>query len=648
MCGISGFYSLKADKDSGQRQAIARAMEDAIAHRGPDRAESWHDPQAPLTFVHRRLSIIDLSEGGAQPKESFSGRYVIITNGEIYNYLELQAELEAAGHQFKTRSDTEVMLTAFEHWGVNQAIQKFNGMFAFVLWDKKEKQLYFVRDRFGKKPLYVGWCGNDLVFGSELKTFHAHPDFSKEINRHVLALYMHYGYVHAPYCIFDNVWQVLPAGSVTLDVDDLKAGENLAEKMQVYWSLKDVVEVGRANISKKSEDELIGEFESKMEKAVQQRMLSDVPLGAFLSGGIDSSSVVALMQKKASGPVKTFSIGFDEADYNEADHAKKIAAHLGTDHQEFYVSEKEAMDVIPQLPDIYDEPFADSSQIPTYLVSKMARDQVTVALTGDGGDEILAGYDRHTKIAALWGSIGWMPHLLRQAVCGGFSVVPEGVYALLRSGNQTFGRQVRRSFKLMMLQNPESIYESLVSAWPKNSGVVLEAAMPEVPLQQEKYWPKDLGFAEQMIFGDLLSYRSNDLMVKTDRASMAVALEARAPLMDYELAEYCWRLPHDMKVRGGKGKWLLRQVLKKYVPEDLYERPKQGFSVPLNEWLKADLKVWGDDLLSDAALDRHGLLNKELIRKEWQNFQQDRGFQAVPKHLWSVLMFQAWYARWMT
>ncbi len=647
MCGVAGFYNIKDDKEVGQCRAIGQAMEQAIAHRGPDAAHIWKSSDEPLVLAHRRLAIIDLSKDGEQPMSSVSGRYVVSYNGEIYNYLELQKDLESAGYIFQSRSDTEVMLTAFEHWGVNQTLQKLNGMFALVLWDKKERQLHFVRDRFGKKPLYIGWAGQDLVFASELKSFHAHPDFVPEINRDALALYMRYGYLHAPYSIFKNVWQLLPAGRMTLDVGNLKVGENLAEQMETYWSLKNIAEEGRAHLTNKSQNEIIDEFEEMLGRAVSMRMMSDVPLGAFLSGGIDSSAIVALMQKQASTPVKTFSIGFDEAGYNEAEHAKKVAEYLGTAHQEFYVGAQDAKDVIPSLPDIYNEPFADSSQIPTYLISKLACDQVSVVLTGDGGDEILGGYDRHTKIPALWSKIGWMPQALRKAGGGVLSLVPEAVYGALNSGNANFGAQVKRSIKLMGLKNADEIYADLVSAWPSGSALVKGGQEPLVPLRDEKFWPQNLGFAESMMFGDSLSYRPNDLMVKTDRASMAVALEARAPLMDYKLAEYSWRLPHHMKVRGRTGKWVLREVLKRHLPQNLYERPKMGFSVPIHAWLRGDLKDWGEDLLSHEALEKQGFLETEMVRKAWRDFQNNQGSQSVPKHLWSVLMFQAWHARWM-
>lgn len=644
MCGITGLYSL-SDKRSKEDQAtIGRAMEQAIAHRGPDVADIWQDENTSLTLCHRRLAIIDLSDDGRQPMASHSGRYVVTYNGEIYNYQDLRVELEALGAKFKSQSDTEVMLSAFEHWGVEAALQKLNGMFAVVLWDKKDRQLHFMRDRFGKKPLYIGWVGDDLVFSSELKSLHAHPDFKPEIDRDVLAQYMSYGYVQAPHCIFQNIWQMLPASLMSLDLERIEKHENLSAKMQTYWALKDVVAEGKANIITKPEGQIIDEFEGKLQHAVNQRMISDVPFGAFLSGGIDSSSVVALMQTNATGPTKTFSIGFDEAGYNEADHAKEIAKYLRTDHQEFYVSAQDAMDVIPSLPDIYDEPFADPSQIPTYLISKLARDEVTVVLTGDGGDEILAGYDRHVKIPHLWGNLNFLPYPLRKLICSAAAKMPDAVYQTLKPRSPLFPAQVKRALNLMKHKDADNIYEALVMHWSPD--VVVKGISPKHPLIDKEFWPENLSFAEEMIFGDTLSYRSNDLMVKTDRASMAVALEARAPLMDCELCEYSWRLPHDMKVRGGEGKWLLRQVLERHVPKSLFNRPKMGFSVPIGTWLRGPLKAWGENLLSRERLEKQGLFNVDMITNAWRDFQMTNS-QDVPKHLWTALMFQAWHERWV-
>lgn len=622
-------------------------MQNALAHRGPDDVGLWQDPDLPLVLAQRRLAIIDLSADGHQPMASHTGRYVAVYNGEIYNYLEIKAELEAKGHTFKGRSDTEVMITAFEQWGVNQGLQKLAGMFALVLWDREKRQIHFIRDRFGKKPLYVGWGRNALIFGSELKAFHAHPDFDARLDRDVLTLYMRYGYVCAPYSIFKNVWQILPGARLTLDLDGLKPGINLADLMEPYWNLPQIVEERRAHPNRKSEADIIAEFESLLQTAVSQRMISDVPLGAFLSGGIDSSTVVALMQNASTQPVKTFSIGFEEAGYDESAHAAKVAAHLGTDHREFFVTGQDALDVIPKLPDIYDEPFADSSQIPTFLVSELARAHVTVVLTGDGGDEILGGYQRHTHIPAVWKKIGWMPSPLRAAAGNLALKISEETYDNLRPDYPQFGRRVHRLASLVGMRGPRDVYNYLVGAWPDPEDVVIGGRLPMIPLTDPAWQPRGLSFAESMIYGDTLSYRPNDLMVKADRAGMAVALEARAPLMDHRLCEYSWSLPMDMKIRGFTGKWLLRQVLKKHVPAALFDRPKMGFGVPVGEWLRGPLKEWGGDLLSPARIRAQGWLNADKITKAWDDHQNGVSYTPNPVDLWSTLMFQAWYDRWM-
>ncbi len=642
MCGIAGFLNLKNNIETGRGLAIGQAMGGALAHRGPDAADCWKADDVSLVLSHRRLSIIDLSEGGRQPMVSPSGRYVVSYNGEIYNYLELKTALEKEGHIFKSRSDTEVMLTAIDQWGLYNALQKMNGMFALALWDEKEKQLHFARDRFGKKPLYIGWAAGTLVFASELKALKAYPDFTPAINRDALALYMQYGCVQAPYSIYQNVWQLLPASYLSIDLEKIATGENLIPKMKSYWSLKEAAYKGLQQPNGKSQAEIIDEFDDKLSHAVAERMISDVPLGAFLSGGIDSSLVVSVMQKIASVPTKTFSIGFEEAEYNEAGYAKEIASHLETDHQEFYVSDKEALDVVPLLPTIYDEPFADSSQIPTYLISKLARQQVTVALTGDGGDEILGGYDRHTQIPILWQKFQWLPYPLRFALTKALAALPPNIYQNMRPEDPLFAQKVKRALRLMGHKNAEEIYKALVSFWQDSEALVIEGKQPVIPLTDDTFWPEGLDFQGQMIFRDTLSYRVNDLMVKTDRASMAVALEARAPLMDYQLAEYCWALPSQYKVRDGQGKWLLRQVLARYVPPKLFERPKMGFSVPLNQWLRGALKPWADDLLSTESLKAQGYLNPDLVTARWQQFQQSGDRQTAPKDLWAVLMFQAW------
>ncbi len=648
MCGIAGFFTPNGISDRRELHAIGTAMHKAIAHRGPDSADTWQDPDAPLVLAQRRLAIIDLSADGAQPMASHSGRYMFVYNGETYNYLEIEEALRGAGHSFKGRSDTEVVLTSIEHYGLNQTLQKMNGMFAFVLWDRETKQLHFARDRFGKKPLYVGWAGSSLVFGSELKALHAHPHFKPELDLNALALYMRFGYTCAPHTIYKNVWQLLPGGRLSVDLNSLRAGEDLSRKMELYWSLRQKVDDARMHLINDDEQTIIETFEEMLSTAVKQRMIADVPLGAFLSGGIDSSTIVALMQQHSSRKVKTYSIGFDDAAYDESKAAAQVAAHLGTDHHEFHLTSQDTLNVIPQLSEMFDEPFADASQIPTYLISKLARNHVTVALTGDGGDEILGGYQRHTHIPALWNKISWMPNAVRRTMGNLALRVPQQTYDRLQPSYPQFGRRVHRMAQVVAQGDTKNLYASLLQVWPEDQSVVMGATMPAIPLDDESMWPSNLSLAEKMIYADTLSYRPNDLMVKTDRASMAVALEARAPLMDYKLCEYSWRLPHEMKIRGLEGKWLLRRILEKHVPKAMFDRPKSGFNVPLHQWLRGPLKQWGDDLLSYDRLKRQNILNAELVSGRWQDFQKGRGGHANATDLWAALMFQSWFDKWGT
>ncbi len=642
MCGIAGFASLSS-QSSDQLKSAGAAMHRALAHRGPDDAQVWVDDDANVMFAHRRLAIVDLSADGRQPMASASGRYMIVYNGEIYNYPALHDDLVAIGHVFKGRSDTEVLLAAIDHWGLNQTLQKINGQFAFALWDKKDRTLHLARDRFGKKPLYIGWVGDRLVFASELKAFHALEGFSASINEDAMALYMHYGYVCAPYSIYDAIWQLLPGSRMAIIPTSLTPGADLSPLMEKFWSLTERVEEARHHPYRGSEQEQIQSFETLLSDAVSSRMICDVPLGAFLSGGIDSSMVVAIMQKHSVSPVKTFSIAFDDPAYNEAPHAERIAAHLGTDHETLRVSESDAMGVIPLLPSIYDEPFSDMSAIPTYLVSKMARHKVTVALTGDGGDEILGGYDRHVHLPPLWNKIGWAPAMIRQPLAAALKGVPESQWRRISQDPQ-FVRKMHRLRTVIGQKDRRAVYDNLLAAWPDN--IVLDGTVPSVPIRDGTSYPRGLNFADYMMFGDTLSYRVDDLMVKSDRASMAVALEARAPLMDYALCEFCWRLPFSSKIRDGKGKWLLRQVLKKYVPEPLFDRPKMGFGVPIAQWLRGDLREWANDLLSPSRLRRQGLFDDKAVTAMWQAHLRGEPVDPNGQKLWTVLMAQGWLDRW--
>ncbi|MGH1456421.1 MAG: asparagine synthase (glutamine-hydrolyzing) [Alphaproteobacteria bacterium] len=649
MCGITGLYTFDPRPDRVQIHKIVQGMSDAITARGPDAGDVWQDPDEPIALGHRRLSIIDLSPMGAQPMESHSGRYMIAFNGEIYNFKDIRKDLEFAfSVKFRGNSDTEVLLSAIEHWGITKTLENIKGMFAFALWDRKAKALYFARDRFGKKPLYIGWAGSTLVFGSELKSITAHPDFRRDVNRGSLTSYMRFGYVPAPLCIYKQVWH-LPAGKMmAVDMQMLMAGQDLTPLMEHYWNPKNALITARENPVTGDDDTVIKDFEKILYHSVGERMISDVPLGAFLSGGIDSSTIVALMQKHANesggGKVKTYSIGFDEAGYNEAEHAKAIAAHLGTDHHERYVTAKDALDIVTKLPQIYDEPFADTSAIPTFMVSEFARESVTVALSGDGGDEMLGGYNRHITGPKAWKTVNGIPTNLRKPFAEIIKTLPPSFWNKMRPNRPQFGAHMHKFADILTKYCEGDVYLSLVSNWPKPKGIVKAGYEDVIPLVAPEMQVEGLGFAESMMYWDVISYLNGDILTKIDRASMAVGLEARAPLLDQRIYEYVWRLPMEMKIRNGQGKWLLRQVLQNHVPSELFNRPKQGFSVPIADWLRTDLRDWAEDLLDEKTLKDQGYLDYKKIRKTWDQHQKGRGSHA--NKLWTVLMFQSWHKNW--
>ncbi len=645
MCGLTGFYDFMGVRSRSDLHAICRAMTDSIAHRGPDSADLWQDPDVPLVLGHRRLAILDLSAEGHQPKASASDRYMIAYNGEIYNHLALRGELERAGYSFKGRSDTETLLMAIDHWGVNQSLQKIEGMFAFALWDRKERRLHLVRDRLGKKPLYVGWAGDTLIFGSELKALRAHPDMRPAVNNDALNLMMRHGYVQAPHSIYENIWS-LPAGfRLKIDMATISSGARLDKMMEPYWHHLRALESAKSHIHQGSDVEIIDEFEALLSSCVGDRMISDVPLGAFLSGGIDSSSVVAMMQGLSSRKVKTYSIGFDEAGFDEAAYAAKVAAHLGTDHHELYVSSADALSVIPKLPDMFDEPFADISAIPTYLVSEFARRDVTVALSGDGGDEMLGGYNRHITGPKIWDRTHRLPKILRHAASKAItSISVERWDALMRKRPQ-FGAAIYKAASVMEIDEQEEFFARLSAQWDKLP--VANQNMPQILAEQSDWQAGDnaLSFAEKMMYWDALSYLPNDILTKVDRASMAVSLEARAPLLDRRIYDYVWRLPERFKVRDGQGKWLLRQVLRRHIPEEMFDRPKQGFSMPVGAWLRGDLRGWAEDLLDEKTMLEQGDLDVGIVRGVWDDHLAGKGNASTK--LWAVLMYQAWRKKWM-
>jgi len=518
-------------------------------------------------------------------------------------------------------------------------------MSAFSLCDRQERVIHFVIDRMGKKPLYIGWAGSALVFGSELKALRAHPQFSATVDRRAAALYMRYGYVHAPFSIYEHVWQI-PAGCrLTVRCPGVAAGQSLVGMIEPYWHHPRKVEEARAQAAPKNDKDAVDGLEEVLRAAVKSRMISDVPLGAFLSGGIDSSSVVALMQQLSGMPVKTFSIGFEDSGYDEAVHARQVAKHLGTEHHELIMTEKDALGVIPKLPDMYDEPFADASQIPTYLVAKMAREHVTVALSGDGGDEMLGGYTRYTVVPDLWKRISWMPPAMRAALAQGMTSLSPKALNRMVPFYPRFGAKVHKAAEFIEQQSANDIYSRVVGNWHEPEKIVIGGTQPVVPLTGADWQARGLALTEGLMYADLVSYLPNDILVKVDRATMAVALEARAPLLDVSVFEYGWSLPLDMKIRGGKGKWVLREMLARYMPRSLFERPKQGFGMPVAEWLRTDLRDWAEDLLDEGRLRQEGYLDAASVRAVWDEHLSGRANHAP--RLWTVLMFQAWRQRWM-
>jgi asparagine synthase (glutamine-hydrolysing) len=640
MCGIAGFWSRKAL--DGPPVELLNRMGVALAHRGPDDAGVFHDSNAGLGLSFRRLSIIDLTAEGHQPMASASGRYRIIFNGEVYNFEEIRAEL--GDHLWRGHSDTEVMLAAFERWGLEAAVQRFVGMFAFVLWDSFEQRLHLVRDRLGIKPLYYGHVNGSFVFASELKALKIFPGFQATIDRDALAAYMRCSYVPAPFSIYQGIHQ-LPAGHIlTLNAADAEP------ILAAYWSAADVAHNGVKNRVQGSDEEVIEELHGKLAEAVRLRMIADVPLGAFLSGGIDSSAVVALMQSQSSRPVKTFTIGFHEDVYNESAHARKIAQHLGTDHTQLILTPQDALDIVPLLPSMYDEPFADSSQIPTHLVSKLARRHVTVALSGDGGDELFCGYPRYRFLNSLWNTLKKIPRPAANAVARLMrGISPSTLDRTLRwlpvpaSLKSSSGRKLHRLADHMIAHDPAEIYLRAISMWVDPAAVVLRSHEYPVVEQSIRKFADMPDVREMAMLTDLTNYLPDDILTKVDRASMAVGLEARVPLLDHRVVEFAWRLPMHFKIRNGQTKWALRQVLYRYVAPELVERPKMGFGVPIDLWLRGPLRAWAEDLLSRESLSRHSLFSVKHIREKWE--EHASGTHNWHHLLWPVLMFQAWIAQ---
>jgi asparagine synthase (glutamine-hydrolysing) len=641
MCGLTGFVADVARADDLLR--TLRRMCGAIAHRGPDDSGEWIDSGSGVAIGFRRLAIIDVSPAGHQPMVSTSGRYIATLNGEIYNFEELRRELREAGlaPSFRGHSDTEVMLAAFEAWGVEAAVKRFNGMFAIALWDRERRCLQLIRDRMGVKPLYYGFGGRTFLYGSELKALRQHPDFKRTVDRGSLALYLRFTYVPAPYSIYEGIRKLMPGTILTFDPATRQTATT------VYWSASEAALRGVAHRFAGSEEDAAHELETLLLDAVRMRMVADVPLGVFLSGGIDSSIVTAMMQAQSPIPVRTFTVGFEEAEYDEAPFAAAVARHLGTNHTELYMSTDDVVDVIPKLPSIYDEPFADSSQIPTHLVAMLARRHVTVSLSGDGGDELFGGYTRYFLGQKAFLRMAKLPRALRPVVGRALTMFPPHVWdRLLALGKPILpaalrqprpGERIHKVARVLAGNDLDSMYFELVSHW---SNLVLNGAPHPAPVMAREEWPALADPVDRMMYFDQISYLPDDILTKVDRASMAVSLEAREPLLDYRLVEFAWALPLSMKVRAGKGKQVLRRVLDRYVPEHLIERPKMGFGIPLETLLRGRLRDWAESLLDPATLRAQGFLDVAPIRAKWNEHLAGKGEW---KHfIWAVLMFQAW------
>ena len=642
MCGLAGFWALTAQQED--LNAIARSMANRIVHRGPDDRGEWSDYECGIAFAHRRLSIIDLSAAGHQPMVSAGGRWVLAYNGEIYNHLELRGSLEAQGRApaWRGHSDTESLLAAVEAWGVEAALKRSVGMFAIALWDRQERALWLARDRMGEKPLYYGWQGETFLFGSELIALRAHPAFKATVDRGALALLLRHNYIPAPHSIFAGIRKLPPGTWVKLE------GGMREARPVAWWSLAELAEKAAANPFSGSEEEAVDLLESHLGSAVRSQMEADVPLGALLSGGVDSSLIVAMMQARSAHRVRTYTIGFDEAAHDEASHARAVATRLGTDHSELRLSANDALALIPRLPQIYSEPFADSSQLPTYLVMSLAHQHVAVALSGDAGDEFFGGYNRYVFGPRVWKRVSWMPALLRQALGTAMTsvsasainralgpIAARGRLSLPGEKAHKLGRCLRDAGSM------DDLYLGLVSEWRNAEDLVVDGCIPPNLLDQRDAWPRLSNPVERMMALDGMTYLPDDILVKVDRAAMAVSLETRAPFLDRDLMAFAWSLPVSMKLRDGRGKWILRRLLDRHVPRELVDRPKTGFAIPLDAWLRGPLRNWAESLLAEDRLRREGFFHPQSIRETWARHL--RGKATEGSRLWSVLMFQAWF-----
>ena len=636
MCGVAGFWDTRAATTSERLNSVVATMSRTLVHRGPDDEGHWVDASAGIALGFRRLSIIDVSPTGHQPMFSESGRYVAIFNGEIYNYPELCAELlQSFSITMRGSSDTEVMLHGFDCWGLQATIRRLNGMFAMAVWDRTERALYLCRDRLGEKPLYYGWLDKTFVFGSELKSMTAHPEFRAGIDLDALAGYLQFGYVPTPRSIYQGVAKLPPA-----TILKIKAGHS-DPVPQAYWSMKEVVRSAGEKQFSGSVQEAAELLTQRLQRTVKSRMQSDVPLGAFLSGGIDSSTVVALMQSVSPRPVHTFSIGFKEESHNEAADAARVAKHLGTKHREFIVSWAEAREVLPRLPELFDEPFSDSSQIPTYLISRLAKQHVTVALTGDGGDEVFGGYNRYRWNKKLWGLISHTPRFFSSGLGKAITLLSPGAWEAVLGGRQPQGGQkMYKLAKSLQARSQWELYEQVSSVSPVPSELLAAEHKVHAPSDRTNAPATASRFVEGMMYEDTVTYLPDDILVKVDRASMGASLETRAPFLDHEIVEFAWSLPLAMKLHGGTGKYVLRKVLEKFVPRQLTDRPKAGFAIPIGAWLRKDLRDWAESALDSAKIRGQGYLDVDAVQKKWQEHLS--GKRDWESQIWNILVLQWW------
>lgn len=650
MCGLTGFMTPGNQFSSFEMEEFLISMSNTIIHRGPDNSGFWSNAKAGIWLGHRRLSILDLSYAGHQPMHSHNGRYIISYNGEIYNHLLLRKILQSSGHTFEWRghSDTETLLAGFDLWGIQGTVEKAIGMFAFAVWDNHNKTLTLGRDRIGEKPLYYGWQGqgNDAVFlfGSELKSLRAHPSFENKISREAISLQMRHNYIPAPYSIYEGVSKLLPGTLLTVSLQDR------SPKLSTFWSGAEVARSGVASTFAGNYEQAINELETLLKDAISKQMLADVPLGAFLSGGVDSSVIVSLMQAQSSRPIKTFTIGFNEDDYNEAAYAKTVAKHLGTDHTELYVTAKQARAVIPHLATLYDEPFSDSSQIPTYLLSQLARQQVKVSLSGDAGDELFCGYNRYQITKNIWQKLEKVPMPFRKLV--GKSLIrisPQKWNILVKTLSRVIpqsyhftnvGDKLHKGARVLASQSADDLYYRLISHWNNPESLVIDGYEPPTLLTKNIPILVELDNVQRMMALDMLSYLPDDILTKVDRAAMGNSLETRMPFLDYRVIDFAWSLPQSMKLRYGQTKWVLRQILYRHVPKALIERPKMGFGVPIDAWLRGPLRDWAESLLNSTRIKNEGFFNSSLILQKWT--EHLNGKHNWQNHLWNVLMFQSW------